>query len=122
MQLCIFAYQRNLYFLFWVSQVFDHLIPFCQIRFRAWQIQAFTGYLCQIFLLHGKRCLIQILNVQILQDMSVRHIAKQRDLVFNALIQLMLRTAYDYIRLYAHALQLFHTRLCRLRLELPGRL
>ena len=118
MKLGVFSDKRYAHFPFWMLEVFNHLIPFIQIRLRARKMQAFTGYLCQVFPLHRKRRFIQVFHVQVLQDMSVWHIAKQRDLVLDALIQLMLAAAYDHIRLNAHALQLFDTCLRRLCLKL----
>ena len=90
MKLRIFADQRNLYFPLRMLQVFYHLIPLCQIRFRARQVQALAGHLCQVFPLHRKRGLIQVFHIQVLQHMAVRNVAEQGNFILQALVQLML--------------------------------
>jgi len=65
-ELCIFADQGNRYFVSCSVEVIYHLLPVCKIRFRTIQMETFTGNLSQMFFLHGKRCFIEILYIQIL--------------------------------------------------------
>ena len=83
-------------------------------------MKRFAGNLGEILFLHGKWRLIEIFNVKILKYIAVRHVTEQRDLVLETLIERMLGTADDDIRLDTHSLQLFDARLCRLCLKLAG--
>ena len=83
-------------------------------------MKCFAGNLGEILLLHGKRRLVEIFNVKILKYIAVRHVTEQRDLVLETLIERMLGTADDNIRLDTHSLQLFDARLRRLCLKLAG--
>ena len=76
MQLDIFADQGDAYFSCRVLPCMDHCFPVIKIRFRTVKVQALTGNLGKVFLLHGKRCLIEIFYIQILQYMGVRYITE----------------------------------------------
>ena len=67
-------------------------------------MKCFAGNLGEILLLHGKRRLVEIFNVKILKYIAVRHVTEQRDLVLETLIERMLGTADDNIRLDSHSL------------------
>ena len=62
----------------------------------------------------------EIFHVKILKYMAVRHVTEQGDLVFETLIERMLGTADDDIRLDTHSLQLFDAGLGRLCLQFAG--
>ena len=107
---------------FQVAQRVHHVNPVCQIRFRTRQLQGFQDNLSQLLPFHCQRSLIQIIHIQILQDVAIRHITKQRDFILQVLIQRHLGTAHNNVRLNPHSLQLFDALLGRLGFQFSGSL
>ena len=90
MQGDIFADQCDRYFMGRAAQCFDHGFPVGQVRLRTRKIQALAGYLSQMLFFHGERCLIEVVDVQILEHMAARNVAEQSDFIFDAFVERML--------------------------------
>ena len=85
-------------------------------------MQTLACGLRESFALHGERGFIQIFHVEILQDVFTWHVAEQRNLIFDSLIERMLGTAHNNVRPDPHALERFDARLGRLRFHFAGSL
>ena len=85
-------------------QAFDHLFPVFQIRFRTVKLQAFAYNGSEMFFFHGEWCFVKVFHIQVLKNVIRWHVTEEGDLVFDSLIQWMLRTANDNIRLDTHSL------------------
>ena len=83
-------------------------------------MQTFAYNSGQILFFHGQRRFIEIFHIQILEHMAGRYIAEEGNLVLDALIQGIFRTADDNVRLDTHTLQVFDAGLGRLGLHLLG--
>ncbi len=83
-------------------------------------MQAFAHGLGEMFLLHGKRYLVQCFHIQILDHLAVGNITEQGNLVPDGLVQGNFRAAYNDIRLDPHALQFLDTGLGGLGFQLLG--
>ena len=99
MELDIFADQGDCYILCRMLQAFDHLFPVFQIRFRTVKLQAFAYNGSEMFFFHGEWCFVKVFHIQVLKNVIRWHVTEESDLVFDYLIQWMLRTADKNIRL-----------------------
>ena len=86
MQLDVFADQGNRYLFLRVLPCVDHGTPLSQIRLRARKVQALAGNLSQMLLLHGKRCFVQDLYIQVLEYMSLWNVTEEGNLAAQAII------------------------------------
>ena len=73
-----------------------------------------------MFFFHGKRSLVQVFDIQVLQHMILGNIAKKGDFILNPPFQRMFCPAYDDIRLYSHTLKFFDGSLGWLGFHLAG--
>lgn len=62
------------------------MLPFGKIRFGTVKMETFTGNLGQVFLFHGKGCLVKVFHIQILEDMAAGNITEQGNLILQVLI------------------------------------
>ena len=100
----VFADKGNRYFLSRMLQAFDHLFPVFQIRFRTVKLQAFAYNGSEMFFFHGEWCFVKVFHIQVLKNVIRWHVTEKGDLVFDSLIQWMLRTADQNIRMKTETL------------------
>ena len=104
MKLGILTYESNCYFAGGSPQGFHHGFPVSQVGLGTIQLQAVTCYLCQMFFFHGKRSLIEMFDVEVLQYAVAGHVTEQGNFIFQCLVKGMFAAAYDDIWLQSHTL------------------
>ncbi len=105
-----------------MTQILDHMCPVGEIRLRAWQVETLEDRLREMLVLHHERHLVDELCVRVLQYMVRRHITEEADLLTNLLRNRILGTADEDVRMKTESLELTYAHLCRLRLQLLGRM
>ena len=105
-----------------MAQILDHMCPVGEIRLRARQVETLEDRLREMLVLHHERHLVDELCVRVLQYMVRRHITEEADLLTNLLRNRILGTADEDVRMKTESLELTYAHLCRLRLQLLGRM
>ena len=122
MKLRILSRNCNLHSTFRVAEHVHQMLPVRKIRLRTWQMQGLQHHLRQMLFLHAEGYFIEKFRIHVLDDMTLRHIAEQCNLILDPFRQRIFRPAHQDIRQNPHPHQFADTGLGRLGLHLLGNL
>ena len=77
----ILTNQSDRYVFLEILDRIDHVLPFGNIRLRTVKLQTLADYISEVLLLHGERCFVKCLHIQILENVGCRYITEECDLI-----------------------------------------
>ncbi len=116
----ILAYDGDLALALGVQLAFHDGFPARKLGRRDGQRKRAAHGVAQAVRFQKQRYLVQRACVEVFYDVALRHVAEQRDLGLHAVGDGPIRTADEYIRLYAYGKQLLYGVLGRFALELAA--